>query len=527
MGKRDGGGERHWFEGAVFYSLPVQAFADGNGDGKGDFAGLRARLDYLVALGVDCLWLLPFYASPRRDGGYDVADFRQVHPDCGTLDDCRAFLAAAHRAGLRVLVDLVLNHTSAQHPWFESARSSPSSPHRDYYVWSDSPDRYAAARVIFADYEESNWTWDAAAGQYYWHRFFAEQPDLNYDNPAVAEEMLAVARFWLAAGVDGFRLDAVPFLYERESTDCENLAETHAFLRRLRREVAAMQPGCLLLAEASQSPALAAEYFGAGDECQMALHFGLMPAALLALTSQEAMPLRALLARLPASPASSQWGFFLRNHDELSLKGLDEAQRALVLALWAPEPSMRLKTGVRRRLAPLLRGDRRAWELLHVLLLTLPGSPVLYYGDELALGDDLGLPDRDGLRLALPWGNAGVAGQQHDPASTLNWLCGALAARRRLGRGERQTRLLATDDPAVLAYLVEGEALHQLVLLNFAAAASEVHLDLRPWTGARRRWALGGDGAGDGTMIEGVMAFSLPPLGYRWDVLRIRAQDDG
>ena len=432
---------------------------------------------------MDALWLLPFYASPRRDGGYDVADFCQVHPDYGTLADCRQFLAAAHAAGLRVVVDLVLNHTSAQHPWFQSARRSPASPYRDYYVWSDDPRRFSRARVIFADFEESNWAWDEAAGQYYWHRFFREQPDLNYDNPEVQAAMLGVARFWLEAGVDGFRLDAVPFLYEREGTECENLPETHAFLRRLRRELAALRPDCLLLAEASQSPRLAAEYFGAGDECQLALHFGLMPAALLALAQGEAAPLRDALARLPAPPAGCQWGQFLRNHDELSLKGLNAAQRELVLARWAPEPRMRLKTGLRRSLAPLL-GDRRAWELLHVLLLALPGSPVLYYGDELAMGDDLSLPDRDGLRLALPWG--AVREQEGDPASTLQWLRRALAARRALGRGRRRLTRSRRATRRCWPSWSPGERQAQLVALNCAAREARPRLDLR---------ALGGGAA--------------------------------
>jgi maltose alpha-D-glucosyltransferase/alpha-amylase len=390
-----------WWHEAVFYELSVRTFQDGNADGVGDFVGLTSRLDYLAELGVDALWLLPCFPSPLRDDGYDVSDFREIDPAVGTLDDFDAFLREAHARGMRVLLDLVLNHTSDRHPWFLSARRGRGSPHHDWYVWSDTPGRYAGVRVIFQDFEPSNWTFDPVAGRYYWHRFYREQPDLNYANPAVQDAMLEVATFWLERGVDGFRLDAVPYLFEEEGTSCENLPGTHAFLGRLRAHVSDRWPEALLLGEINQPSDQLMPYLG--DELHMAFQFPWMPRIFLGLARQEAAPIRDALARTPALPTGARWATFLRNHDELTLEMVTSEEREALWKAYAPDPRMRLNLGIRRRLASLAGGDRRRQALLFALLLALPGSPVLYYGDEIGLGDDLALPDRMGLRTAMPW----------------------------------------------------------------------------------------------------------------------------
>src|ERR687888_77969 len=392
-----------WFKTAVFYEIHIRGFHDANGDGSGDFRGLTEKLDYLQWLGVDCIWLLPFYESPLRDGGYDISGFKKVHPDYGSVDDIHEFIDAAHARRMRVIADLVMNHTSADHPWFQEARSSPDSPKRDWYVWSDTNDRYPGARIIFVDTEASNWTWDPVAGQYYWHRFFSHQPDLNYDNPEVQDAMLAVLRFWLDLGIDGFRLDAVPYLYEREGTNCENLSETHAYLKRVRAEVDARYPDRVLLAEANQWPADVVQYFGAGDECHMAFHFPVMPRMFMAVRREEANPMYEILRQTPDIPSNCQWGLFLRNHDELTLEMVTDEERDYMYSEYAKDPRMKLNLGIRRRLAPLLDNGRDQLELFTALLLSLPGSPVLYYGDEIGMGDNIWLGDRDGVRTPLQW----------------------------------------------------------------------------------------------------------------------------
>jgi maltose alpha-D-glucosyltransferase/alpha-amylase len=367
-----------WFKRAVFYEIHVRGFFDSNDDGSGDLRGLQDKLDYLQWLGIDCIWLLPIYPSPLRDGGYDIADFNAVNPDYGTAEDFRALVEAAHQRGIRVIADLVMNHTSSDHPWFQESRSSPDSPKRDWYVWSDTKLRYEGARIIFVDTESSNWTWDPEANAYYWHRFFHHQPDLNYDNPEVRDAMLDVLRFWLDLGIDGFRLDAVPYLYEREGTNCENLSETHAYLRRVRAEIDEHYPDRVLLAEANQWPADVVEYFGDGDECHMAFHFPVMPRMFMALRREEAKPILEILGNTPQIPERAQWGLFLRNHDELTLEMVTDEERDYMYAEYAKDPRMKLNLGIRRRLAPLMDNGRQEIELLHAILFSLPGSPVLY-----------------------------------------------------------------------------------------------------------------------------------------------------
>ena len=393
----------NWFKRAVFYEIHIRGFADGNDDGIGDFLGLTERLDYLQWLGIDCIWLLPFYASPLRDGGYDISDYDAVHPDYGTTEHFAAFVEGAHQRGIRVIADLVMNHTSIDHEWFQESRSSADSPKRDWYVWSDTDDKYADARIIFVDTETSNWTWDPVAGKYYWHRFFSHQPDLNFDNPDVCDAMIDVIRYWLDFGLDGFRLDAVPYLFEREGTNCENLPETHAFLRRVRETVDAHYPDRVLLAEANQWPADVVEYFGDDDECHMAFQFPVMPRMFMSMRREEAMPIVDILEQTPKIPANTQWGLFLRNHDELTLEMVTDDERDYMYNEYANDPMMRLNLGIRRRLAPLLENGRDDIELATAVLFSLPGSPILYYGDEIGMGDNIYLGDRDGVRTPMQW----------------------------------------------------------------------------------------------------------------------------
>ncbi|UCC88055.1 MAG: maltose alpha-D-glucosyltransferase, partial [Anaerolineales bacterium] len=459
-----------WYKDAIFYEIFVRAFADGNGDGIGDLPGLADKLDYLQELGVDCLWLLPIYPSPLRDDGYDVADFYKIHPDYGTVDDLHRLVDQAHQRGLRVIVDQIPNHTSDQNAWFQASRDPAHAEHakyRDWYVWSSTDQRYQEARIIFLDYEKSNWTWDPIRGAYYWHRFFSHQPDMNYDHPAVQQEMLNVFRFWLGLGVDGFRVDAVPYLYEREGTNCENLPETHAYLKRLRAFVDEVAPGTMLLSEANQWPEDVRPYLGDGDEFHMNFHFPLMPRIYMALAHADRTPILDILGRTPPIPETCQWGTFLRNHDELTLEMVTAEERQFMWEFYAPEPRMRLNLGIRRRLAPLLSNDRARLELANSLLFTLPGSPVIYYGDEIGMGDDIWLEDRDGVRTPMQWTaglNAGfssadsdrlycpviddptygyqqvnVEAQQADPDSLLNQMRNMIRIRKAhaaLGRGE-------------------------------------------------------------------------------------------
>ncbi|HLF25021.1 MAG TPA: maltose alpha-D-glucosyltransferase [Anaerolineae bacterium] len=404
------GQEPLWYKNAVFYQVSVRAFCDSNGDGHGDLPGLTSKLDYLQELGVTCVWLMPSYPSPLRDDGYDIADYYGILPEYGTLDDFRALIEQAHARGIRVIIDLVLNHTSDQHPWFQAARADPNSPYRDYYVWSDTDQKYAQARIIFVDTETSNWAWDDVAGLYYWHRFYASQPDLNYDNPAVRQEMLNILKFWLELGVDGFRADAVPYLFEREGATCENLPETHAFLKEMRRFISTHYPGRILLAEANQWPEDLYHYFGDGDEFHMGFHFPIMPRMFMALRQADRTPLVNILNRTPVIPESCQWCIFLRNHDELTLEMVTPEEREWMWQEYAPDPRMRLNLGIRRRLTPLLDNDRRQIELVHSLLFTLPGSPIIYYGDEIGMGDNIWLPDRNGVRTPMQWAAGSTGG---------------------------------------------------------------------------------------------------------------------
>jgi len=406
-----------WYKNAVFYELNVRAFYDSNGDGIGDIKGVIQKMEYLELLGVDCIWLLPIYPSPLKDDGYDIADYYGIHPDYGTLEDFKNLIAEAHRRNIRVVTDLVLNHTSDQHHWFQSARADRNSPYRDYYVWSDTDQKYTETRIIFLDTEKSNWTWDPVAGQFYWHRFYSSQPDLNYDSPELRAEIFNIMRYWLDLGVDGFRADAVPYLYEREGTNCENLPETHAFLKEIRQYLDQHYPDKILLCEANQWPEDVRPYFGDGDEFHMGFHFPVMPRIYMALRSGDITPVKEILNRTPKIPPDCQWCTFLRNHDELTLEMVTEEERQWMWQEYAPDPRMRLNLGIRRRLAPLLDNDIRKIMLANSLLFTLPGSPILYYGDEIGMGDNIWLPDRNGVRTPMQWNNqknAGFSGVDSD-----------------------------------------------------------------------------------------------------------------
>ena len=501
-----------WFKHAVFYEIHVRGFFDGNSDGMGDLRGVTDKLDYLEWLGIDCIWLLPMYPSPLRDGGYDIADFYDIHPDYGTVEDFRAFVDAAHQRQIRVIADLVMNHTSSDHPWFQEARSSPDSPKRDWYVWSDTDDGYPDARVIFVDTEPSNWTWDPLAGQYYWHRFFSHQPDLNYENPEVQDEMLRVLRFWLDLGIDGFRLDAVPYLYEDEGTNCENLPRTHDYLKRVREEVDASYPDRVLLAEANQWPEDVVEYFGEGDECHMAFQFPIMPRMFMSLRREDATPMYEILERTPSLPDNCQWGLFLRNHDELTLEMVTDDERDYMYAEYAKDPRMKLNLGIRRRLAPLLDNGRDEIELMHAVLFSLPGSPVLYYGDEIGMGDNVFLGDRDGVRTPMHWTgdrNGGfssadfaqlylpplmdpvtgyqavnVEAQLRSPTSLLRWLHRFIALRKEhpvFGVGTYEP--LRPENPRIFAHVRRYEDDVVLCVHNLARSAQAVELDLGEFEG--------------------------------------------
>jgi maltose alpha-D-glucosyltransferase/alpha-amylase len=399
-----------WFKDAIFYELYVRAFRDSNGDGHGDLSGVIEKLDYLQDLGVNCVWLLPIFPSPLKDDGYDVADFAGIHPDYGTLDDFKELIKQSHKRSIRIITDFVVNHVSAEHPWFQAARSDRNSPYRDYFLWSDSKEKFPGARIIFLDTETSNWAWDEKAGQYYWHRFYSSQPDLNYDNPNVQKEIFDAMKFWMDMGIDGFRVDAIPYLFEREGTNCENLPETHAFLKQMHRFVDEHFPNAVLLSEANQWPEDVREYFGDGDEMDMAFHFPVMPRIFMSLRRESSNPLRRILKRTPPIPQTAQWCTFLRNHDELTLEMVTESDRHWMWKQFAPDPRMRLNLGIRRRLAPLLDNDREKIILANSLLFTLPGSPIIYYGDEIGMGDNIWLKDRDGVRTPMQWNSGKHAG---------------------------------------------------------------------------------------------------------------------
>ncbi len=538
--------ENLWYKDAVFYEVFVRAFADGNGDGIGDLQGLTGKLDYLRDLGVDCIWLLPIYPSPLRDDGYDVADFYAVHPDYGTVKDFSMLVNEAHQRGLRVIADLIPNHTSDQNPWFQASRDPEHPEHeryRDWYVWSPTDQRYTAARIIFIDYEPSNWTWDPLRDEYYWHRFFHHQPDLNFDHPAVQEEMLKVVRFWLDLGIDGFRVDATPYLFEREGTSCENLPETHAYLKRLRAFVDKTAPGTMLLSEANQWPEDVRPYLGDGDEFHMNFHFPLMPRIFMALARADWGPIREILNRTPPIPDSCQWATFLRCHDELTLEMVTEQERQFMWEYYAPEPRMRLNLGIRRRLAPLLGNDRARIELANSLLFTLPGSPVIYYGDELGMGDNIWLDDRDGVRTPMQWSNAPNAGfstaapealycaaiddamygyqqlnvkaQQADPGSLLNRMREIIRVRKAypaLGRGEVQ--FLELGNRAVLAYLRRHGQETILSVNNLSPDEQTIELDLADFAGAEPTDLFSGERLA--AVTQEPYCLTLGRYGYQW-----------
>jgi maltose alpha-D-glucosyltransferase / alpha-amylase len=540
-----------WYKDAVIYQLHLKSFFDSDNDGVGDFRGLLEKLDYIAELGVTAIWLLPFYPSPRRDDGYDIADYRGVHPDYGTLSDVRRLVHAAHERGLRVITELVVNHTSDQHPWFQRARHArPGSAARNFYVWSDTDHAYAGTRVIFVDTEKSNWTWDPVAGAYFWHRFYSHQPDLNFDNPRVLQEVLSVMRFWLDLGIDGLRLDAVPYLVEREGTNNENLPETHAILKRIRTEMDAHAPGRMLLAEANQWPEDAQQYFGDGDECHMSFHFPLMPRMYMAIAREDRFPITDIMRQTPDIPANCQWAIFLRNHDELTLEMVTDRERDYLWETYATDRRARLNLGIRRRLSPLLEHDRRRIELMNGMLLSMPGTPVIYYGDEIGMGDNIHLGDRDGVRTPMQWSidrNGGfsradpaslvlppimdplygyqavnVEAQSNDPHSLLNWTRRMLAVRRRfcaLGRGTQ--RFLYPGNRKVLAYLREYEAESVLCVYNLSRTAQAVELDLAAYAGRVPVDVVGGSvfpPVGQLTYL-----LTLPPFGFFWFLLATEA----
>jgi maltose alpha-D-glucosyltransferase / alpha-amylase len=534
--------DRLWYKSGIFYEVLIRGFYDSNNDGTGDIRGLTEKLDYLEWLGIDCVWLLPFYQSPLRDGGYDISDFLTVLPEYGAVDDMAELLDTAHARGIRVIADMVMNHTSDQHPWFQESRQ-PGSDKRDWYVWSDTDERYPEARVLFVDTETSNWTWDHEAGAYYWHRFFSHQPDLNFDNPEVQEAMLDVIRFWLNLGFDGLRLDAVPYLFEREGTNCENLPETHEYVQRIRKVVDAEFEEKVLLAEANQWPEDVVHYFGDGHECHMAFHFPVMPRMFMAARREEARPIVEILENTPPIPDNCQWGIFLRNHDELTLEMVTDEERDYMYAEYARDPRMKMNVGIRRRLAPLLDSNRRLIELFYSLLFSLPGSPIMYYGDELGMGDNIYLGDRDGVRTPMQWSpdrNAGfsradfaqlyappimdpvygfqavnVEAQQRHPSSLLHWVRDMVHVRKQhpvFGMGSYEA--LECSNSKVYAFLRTDEQDAILVVATLAATAQPVELDLGRYNGRTPVELLGGTAFPP--IGELPYLLTLAPHGFYW-----------
>ncbi|MDF2971092.1 MAG: treS [Microvirga sp.] len=533
-----------WYKDAIIYQLHVKSFFDANNDGIGDFAGLLAKLDYIASLGVNTIWLLPFYPSPRLDDGYDIAEYRDVSSDYGTLKEFKTFVREAHARGLRVITELVINHTSDQHPWFQRARNAkPGSRERDFYVWSDTDQKYPETRIIFLDTEKSNWTWDQAAGAYFWHRFYSHQPDLNFDNPRVLKEVLSVMRFWLDMGIDGLRLDAIPYLVEREGTNNENLPETHVVLKKIRAALDAAYPDRLLLAEANQWPEDTQEYFGDGDECHMAFHFPLMPRMYMAIAKEDRFPITDILRQTPEIPENCQWAIFLRNHDELTLEMVTDEERDYLWNTYAADRRARINLGIRRRLAPLMQRDRRRIELMNALLLSMPGTPVVYYGDEIGMGDNIYLGDRDGVRTPMQWSpdrNGGfsradpaslvlpaimdpvygfesvnVEAQSRDQHSLLNWMRRMLMLRRNhhaFGRGT--FRLLYPSNRKVLAYLREHDGETILCVANLSRTPQAVELDLSAFAG---RVPVEMTGPSPFPPIgQLTYLLTLPPYGFYW-----------
>jgi maltose alpha-D-glucosyltransferase/alpha-amylase len=538
-----------WYKDAIIYELHVRAFADSDGDGIGDFPGLLARLDYLQDLGVTCIWLLPFYPSPLRDDGYDIANYVDVNPSYGTLNDFKLFLGAAHQRNMQVLIELVINHTSDQHPWFKAARlAQPGSPAREMYVWSSTNNLYKDANIIFSDTEKSNWTWDDTAKAYYWHRFFSHQPDLNFDNPVVMEEVLKAMRFWLNMGVDALRMDAIPYLVERDGTSCENLPETHLVIKKIRAAIDAEYANRFILAEANEAPADVRPYFGNGDECHMAFNFPLMPRIYMALRQEDSRPITNIMAQMPAIPDNCQWGLFLRNHDELTLSLVSEDERDYMRFAYSNDPRMRVNGGIRRRLAPLVDNNRRRIELLNSLLLSFPGTPILYYGDEIGMGDNIYLGDRNSVRTPMQWNsdrNAGfsncdparlylpiimdriygyqainVEAQLSDQSSLLHWTRNMIALRKLFqvfGRGT--FRVLNPVNRKILAYLRDldrGDGSHETVLCvaNLSRFAQPVALDLADHSGAEPVEMIGY--VPFPTITEAPYILTLAPYAFLW-----------
>ncbi len=550
--------DRRWYKRAVFYEVLIRGFADSNGDGTGDIRGLIEKLDYLQWLGIDCLWLLPLYESPLKDGGYDISDYMKILPDFGDLGDFIRLVDEAHKRGIRVIADLVMNHTSDQHPWFQASRHDPEGPYGDFYVWSDTDEEYKDARIIFIDTEASNWTYDPVRGQYYWHRFFHHQPDLNFENPDVQDAMMEVIRFWLDLGIDGFRLDAIPYLFEQEDTNCENLPATHAYLKRVRAEVDRLYPDRVLLAEANQWPADVVEYFGdpvtGGDECHMAFHFPLMPRIFMAVRRESRYPISEIMAQTPKIPENCQWGIFLRNHDELTLEMVTDEERDYMYSEYAKDPRMRANVGIRRRLAPLLDNDRNQIELFTALLLSLPGSPVMYYGDEIGMGDNIWLGDRDGVRTPMQWTpdrNAGfsscdpgrlylpvimdpiygyqainVEAQQKSASSLLHFTKRMIEIRKRhpvFGLGEFTE--LNSSNPSVLAFVRELGDDRVLCVNNLSRFPQPVELDLRRFEGSTPVECMGG--VPFPPIGELPYLLTLPGHGFYWFTLPVTQRTAG
>ncbi len=542
-----------WYKDAIIYEIHVKAFQDSNNDGIGDFPGLMQRLDYLQDLGVTCLWLLPFFPSPLRDDGYDISDYMSVHPSYGTLEDFQRFLDAAHDRGLQVMIELVINHSSDQHPWFQRARlAPPGSVERNFYVWSDTDQKYKDARIIFTDTEKSNWTWDPVAQAYYWHRFFSHQPDLNYDNPVVLEEVLQVMRYWLDMGVDALRIDAIPYLVERDGTSCENLPETHAVIKAMRAAIDEQYAGRMVLAEANQWPTDVRPYFGDGDECHMAFHFPLMPRLYMALRQEDRLPITDIMAQTPAIPDNCQWGLFLRNHDELTLEMVSDDERDYMYLAYSADPRMRINIGIRRRLAPLLDNNRRRIELLNSILFSFPGTPILYYGDEIGMGDNIYLGDRNGVRTPMQWSpdrNAGfsranpaklfspvimdpvwgyeainVEAQQNDPSSLLNWMRNMIALRKLFqvfGRGS--LRFLDPSNRKILAYIRQYDGETVLCVANLSRFAQPVQLDLSDLEGMTPVEMLGY--VDFPVITRAPYSLTLGPYGFLWLELQPALRD--
>jgi maltose alpha-D-glucosyltransferase/alpha-amylase len=505
-----------WYKDAIVYQTHIKSFRDSNADGYGDFPGLIEKLDYIQQLGADCIWLLPFYPSPLRDDGYDIGEYKAINPQYGTMDDFSRFMEESHRRGIRVITELVINHPSDQHEWFQRARKAPKgSPERDFYVWSDDPNKYEGTRIIFTDTELSNWTWDPIAQQFYWHRFFGHQPDLNFDNPAVIEAVIDVMRFWLDFGVDGLRLDAIPYLIEREGTNCENLPETHVVLQKLRAALDAEYPGRIFLAEANQWPSDVIPYFGDGKECHMAFHFPLMPRMYMALRREDRSAIVDILAQTPRIPPDCQWAIFLRNHDELTLEMVTDEERDYMYREYARDSRMRINVGIRRRLAPLLDGGRRQIELMNALLLSMPGTPIIYYGDEIGMGDNVHLGDRNGVRTPMQWNadrnagfseadsaalyfpvivdppygyyNVNVYAAERTQTSLLRWMRRVIRVRREskaFGRGTFE--FLFPENRSVLAFIREYEGDRILCVNNLSRFVQPTHLSLERYSG----WTL-------------------------------------